>query len=174
MSLLALSFKPVTFWSRSSLICSQTFHTGFGHFHGSIHVASTLGDCFPAVTCELSGTKSRLFLCLYALKEFAAHLLTLNAPATEPGFGFCQQHLEFPCGLPSKYYPGQMLLNLSVRMGTVVSNMAWSADPFIPLSPSLLPSLSPLSLHLSISHTHAITLSARFYEHFFRQVFLTS
>ena len=35
----------------------------------------------------------------------------------------CQLYLEFPSGLPSKYYPGQMLLNFSVRMGTGASNM---------------------------------------------------
>ena len=61
-------------------------------------------------------------------KRFAAHLLGWYAPATEPGFGFCQQHQEFPSGLPSKYYPGPMLLNFSVLMGTGVSNMARSAD----------------------------------------------
>ena len=34
---------------------------------------------------------------------------------------FCQ-HMEFPNGLPSKYYPGPMLLNFSIRMQTGVSN----------------------------------------------------
>ena len=33
------------------------------------------------------------------------------------------QYLEFPCGLPSKYFPVPMLLNLSVSIGTGVSNM---------------------------------------------------
>ena len=118
--MLALSFKPVTFRPKS-LICSCTFLTGFGHFHGSsplgpIQVASTLGDRFAAVTSKLSRTQSRLSQSLYALKEFAAHLLGLHAPVTEPGFGFCQQRLEFPSVLPSKYYPGPMLLNFSVRM----------------------------------------------------------
>ena len=65
---------------------------------------------------------------LYALKEFAAHLLGLHAPAAEPGFGFCQQHLEFPSCLPSMYYPDLMLLNFRVRMGTGISNMARSTD----------------------------------------------
>ena len=57
---------------------------------------------------QLSKTQSRLSQSLYTLKEYATHLLGLHAPATEPGFGFCQQHLEFPIGLPSKYYPGPM------------------------------------------------------------------
>ena len=39
-----------------------------------------------------------------------------------------QQLQEFPSGLPSKYYPGPMLLNFSVRMGTGDSNMAQAAD----------------------------------------------
>ena len=34
-SLVARSFKLVNFRHRSSLICSHTFLTGFGHFHGS-------------------------------------------------------------------------------------------------------------------------------------------
>ena len=75
------------------------------------------------------GIQSRLSQSLYGLKEFAAHLLGLHAPAMEPGFGFCkQQCLELPSGLPCKSYPGPMLLNFSVPMGTGVSNMAWSAD----------------------------------------------
>ena len=73
-------------------------------------------DCDPITNISLS---------LYALKEFAAHLIGLHAPATEPGFGFCQQHqLEFPNSLPSKYYPGPMLLSFSVQMETGVSIMA--------------------------------------------------
>ena len=48
---------------------------------------------------------------------------------------FCQQHQEFPSGLPSKYYPGPMLLNFSVLMGTGVSNMAQAADRFHFFSP---------------------------------------
>ena len=44
---------------------------------------------------------------LYTLKEILAHLLGLQALTAEPGFGFCQQHLEFPSGLPSKHYLGQ-------------------------------------------------------------------
>ena len=64
--------------------------------------------------------QSKLSQSLYALKEFAAHLLGLHAPATEPSFGFCQQHLEFPSGLPSKHFPGPMLLNLSVEWELVL------------------------------------------------------
>ena len=36
-----------------------------------------------------------------------------------------QQHPVFPSGLPSKYYPGPMLLNFSDRMRTGVFNMVW-------------------------------------------------
>ena len=35
----------------------------------------------------------------------------------------CQQHLDFPSNLPSKYYPGPILLNLSVRVGPDVNPM---------------------------------------------------
>ena len=35
-----------------------------------------------------------------------------------------QTHPEFPSGLPSKCYPGPMLLNYSIIIGTCVSNMA--------------------------------------------------
>ena len=109
----------------------QPHLTGFGHFNGStqsgpIQVASTLGEHFAAVVSKLSLTQS-----LDALKEFEAHLLGLHAPATELAFGFCQQHLEFPSSHPSKYHPGPMLLNFSVQIGTVASNMAWSANNFI-------------------------------------------
>ena len=62
------------------------------------------------------------------MKEFAAHLLGLHAPAMERGFGFCQHNLESPRGLPSKYFAGPMLLNFSVQMGPGVTNMAWSAE----------------------------------------------
>ena len=71
-------------------------------------MASTLGDCFPAVTSKLSEIKSRLPQNLYTLKELAVHQL-LYVPATERCFGLCQQHLEFPSSLPSKCYPGLML-----------------------------------------------------------------
>ncbi len=53
-----------------------------------------------------------------------AHML----PQWSPAFGFCQQHQEFPGGHPSKYYPGPILLNFSVQMGTGVSNMAQATD----------------------------------------------
>ena len=68
---------------------------------------------------------------LYALKELAAHLLGFCGPATESGFGFCQQHLEFPSGLQSKNYSGQMQLNFGVRIGTGYSKVARSADLFL-------------------------------------------
>ena len=84
------------------------------------------GDCFTAVASNLSWTQSRLSKSLYALKEFDPHLLGLRTPATELGLGFCEQHLEFTSSLQSKYYPGPMLLNFSVQMGTGVSNMTWS------------------------------------------------
>ena len=53
--------------------------------------------------------------------------LAYKLPRQSPAW-FCQQHLEFPSSLPSKYYPGPMLLNFSIQMGTGVSNMAWSAE----------------------------------------------
>ena len=46
-------------------------------------------DCFAVVANKLSGTQSRLFQSLFALKEFAAHLIGLHASTTEPSFGFC-------------------------------------------------------------------------------------
>ena len=123
----------MTFQPRSSSICSRAFFTRFGHFNGSswsgpILVASTLGYHFAATASKLSRTQSRLSQTLSALEKFAAHLLGSHTLPTEPSFGFCQQHLKFPSGLPSKYYPGPMLLNFSVQMGTSISNMAWSAD----------------------------------------------
>ena len=36
-----------------------------------------------------------------------------------------QQHQEFPSGLPSRYYPGQMLLNFSDGTRTGVFNIVW-------------------------------------------------
>ena len=118
------------------------------NFHGPIQVASALRDHFAAVTSNLSGSQSRLYQSPYAWKEFAAHLLGLNAPVKEPGFGFCQQHLEFPSSLPSKYYTGPMLLDLRVQMGTGASNMAWSADMttfFIPAKRTTLSSFDDVT-----------------------------
>ena len=45
----------------------------------------------------------------------------------------CQQHLDFPRGLPSKYCTIQAQCYLSVRMGTGVSNKAWSSPNCLPL-----------------------------------------
>ena len=39
-----------------------------------------------AVASTLSGTQPRLYQSLYALKEFAAHLLDLHSPGMEHGF----------------------------------------------------------------------------------------
>ena len=69
---LALSFKPVAFGPIASLICSHTFHTGFGHFHrstlsGPIQVATTWGDSFAALASTLSITQSSLSQGLYAM-----------------------------------------------------------------------------------------------------------
>ena len=95
-------------------------------------MASAQGDHIEVITSKLSGTQSRLALSLYALKEFAAQSawLTCSRNGARLWF-FCQQHQEFPSGHPSKYYPGPMLLNFSVQMGTGVSNMAQAAQlPF--------------------------------------------
>ena len=57
------------------------------HLVGSIRVACSLGTAsqqLPAICPEHSQDFPR------ALKEFATHLLGLHAPATVPGFGFCQ------------------------------------------------------------------------------------
>ena len=72
--MLAPRFKPRPS-DPGSVLCSLTFLTGIGHFHGSkwsgpIQVASTQGDHFEMVASKLSGTQSRLALSLYALKEF--------------------------------------------------------------------------------------------------------
>ena len=45
-------------------------------------------DYFAVVTNKLSRTQSKLSLSLYSLKEFAAHLISLHAPTTEPSFRF--------------------------------------------------------------------------------------
>ena len=60
----------------------------------------------------------------YTMKEFAANRLGLHSPKMEPSFGFCQQHLEFPSGLPSKSFPEPMMLYFSVQTRTGVSNKA--------------------------------------------------
>lgn len=41
----------------------------------TVQLPSALGDCYLAVTSELSGTKSRLSQSLGALKELAINLL---------------------------------------------------------------------------------------------------
>ena len=60
-------------------------------------MSSTLSDRFVAVASKLSGTQPKLS----TEKEFATRLLVLHAPATEHGFGFCQQHLEYPSTMDS-------------------------------------------------------------------------
>ena len=51
--------------------------------------ASCFSSCEQAVSAvasKLSGTQPRLYQSLYALKEFAAHLLDLHSPGMELGF----------------------------------------------------------------------------------------
>ena len=77
----APSFEPVTIWPRSSSICSHTYFTGSGHFHGftrsgPIQVVSALGDCFAAVASKVSRT-IQISQRLNALKEFAGLCLAL-------------------------------------------------------------------------------------------------
>ena len=127
----APSFEPVTIWPRSSSICSHTYFTGSGHFHGFtrsglIQVVSALGDCFAAVASKVSRT-IQIFPETERLERVCWTLLGLNVTSTEPSFGFWHQHLEFSSGLPSKYYPGQMMLNFNVEMRTDVSNIKLSA-----------------------------------------------
>ena len=49
------------------------------------------GGRFASFTSKLSGTQSKLSQSLYALKEFAAHLLGFHAPATEPGLNILRK-----------------------------------------------------------------------------------
>ena len=76
---------------RSFFIFSCYFLTSFTfswlHLVKSIELVSTIWDRFEAVASNQSRTQSRLSLSMYALKEFAIHLLYLDAPATEPRFG---------------------------------------------------------------------------------------
>ena len=65
----------------------------FDHFHGStqsgpIKWTVLWETTINVIASKLSRTQSRLAQSLYALKEFAAHLLGLHALATESGFGF--------------------------------------------------------------------------------------
>ena len=50
-------------------------------------MASALEVHFAVITSKLSGIQSRFSQSLYALKEFAAHLLGLHATTMEPSFG---------------------------------------------------------------------------------------
>ena len=93
------------------------------------------------VYSKLSGTPSCLSQSLCTLNEVAAHLPGWHAHTKEAGFGFCQQHLEFPSSLLSKYYPGPMQLNVSFQNGTGVSS-CWLS---IPLFKGKFFSLSSLS-----------------------------
>ena len=47
---------------------------------------SSCEQAVSAVASKLSGTQPRLYQSLYALKEFAAHLLDLHSPGMELGF----------------------------------------------------------------------------------------
>ena len=73
-------------------------------------MASTLGD----PSAEAVGNAVQTFLEPIYLEIFSGHRLGLHDPAMESGFDFCQQHLELPICLLSKYYTGPMLLSFSV------------------------------------------------------------
>ena len=117
-SLLTPSFESETFRPRSSLFAAILSKQDLAIFmapHGPAQFKRpvlwrTTLQRSPASCVEHSkSTQSTLPQSLYALKEFASHLLGPNAPATEPGFGFCQQHLKFPSSLTIKYYSDPML-----------------------------------------------------------------
>ena len=109
---------------------------GFGHFHGSTRSGPFKWPVLRGTTLKwspasyLEHSPDLPWVCT-PWKSLPPNLLGLHAPTTELGFGFCQQHQEFPSGHPSKYYPGPMLLNFSVQMGTGVSNMAQAADLWV-------------------------------------------
>ena len=49
-------------------------------------LAAVAQQAVATVASKLSGTQPRLYQSLYALKEFAAHLLDLHSPGMEHGF----------------------------------------------------------------------------------------
>ena len=89
---------------------------------------------------------------LHVKQMYSVHLLGLHAPTMEHSFGFCQQHLKFPSGLTSKYYPGPMLLNLSVSVRFFV---CWDANPW---PPSRITHKTARICHLSMSKSGLSTL----------------
>ena len=127
--MLIVSFEPdlLGFAAQPSLQDIAFFMAprGGAHSSGQYSGGRLCSSCQQALQNTV-----QTFLDPYAYKEFATHLPGTHAPAEEPGFGFCQQHPEFPSSLPFKYYAGSMLLNFALQMRTGVSNMAWSADVF--------------------------------------------
>ena len=103
-----------------AIISKQDLAISMVNTVGPHQVSRTLGDHFAVVASKLSRTesktKSTLSQSLCSLKEFAAHLLKLYAPATEHYFCFRRKHLGFPSGLPSKYYSCSILVNFSVQI----------------------------------------------------------
>ena len=68
-----------------------------------------LGDCFEAVANKLTGSQSRLSQSMYALKEFAIHVLDLDAPIMETGFG----HVTSTRSFQAVSHPGIILAQVS-------------------------------------------------------------
>ena len=98
------------------------------HTIGPDQVACTIGDLF---WCD---HQQAIWKTVQTCPE-PAHLLRvcrlsawLTCSRNKARLWFCQQHQEFPPSLPFKKSPGQMLLNFSVQMRNVVSNMAQAAD----------------------------------------------
>ena len=64
-------------------------------------------------------------ICFVMNSKSLTHTVPTYLPTSMSGRKKSQQHPVFPSGLPSKYYPGPMLLNFSVRTRTGVFNMVW-------------------------------------------------
>src|SRR6266404_6033989 len=62
---------------------------------------------------------------LHKMREIEIKTRNFDSHFVLKGNKKCQQHPEFPSGLPSKYYPGPILLNFSDRTRTGVFNMVW-------------------------------------------------
>ena len=121
--MLIVSFEPdhLGFAAQPSLLDMVFFMAPHGWAHSSGQYSG--GPHCSSHQQALQNTV-QTFLDPYAYEEFAANLLGSHAPAEEPGFGFCKQHLE-----PSiKGHRGPMLLNFNVQVRTGVCKTAWLAE----------------------------------------------
>ena len=123
-----LSFEPVSSQPRSSSICCRPFFTGFGHFQGSTRFGLFKWQVLWGTALQQSPASCHEhcpdFPRPYKLwKSLPSICLDLYAHAIEPSFGFCWQHLEFPCGIPSKYSPTPMLLLLTEFSTSIIDHV---------------------------------------------------